>query len=437
MDVLSDVLRAVRLNGAVYFDIDAGYPWTGESPGTAEIATAVMPGVEHVISFHAILSGSCWAALSDGSSPALNLNAGDVVVFPGGAANVLGSEAGARGEPDMAMYYKPVDKHLPFTLIRGGEGQERTRFVCGYLGCDARPFNPLLAALPPMLRVSRPTDGGRWVTDLFSMALKEGGSGRAGGETVLAKLSELMFVEVIRCYVETLPARVPRVAVRLARSAVGKALRLIHARPARGGPWSGFHAKPGSRAPSSLSVFPTMSAFPRCTISRAGAFSSRVDCWNSRASASRARRLQSAMNPRRPSIARLRSLSAFPQARGGRGDCCRPNPSLLIPFEFHLRLARRRRREKFDLRRPRPCGKPAGISTSGGILRSRSRKSTTPHGPTRDFRDRDLQWPLHRRKATFGLELLSYFIARLRRPWTAARFSAAVLSCGSTRSAAW
>ena len=70
MDVLSDVLRAVRLNGAVYFDIDAGCPWTGESPGTSEIAAAVMPGAEHVISFHAILSGSCWVALSDGSAPA-------------------------------------------------------------------------------------------------------------------------------------------------------------------------------------------------------------------------------------------------------------------------------------------------------------------------------------------------------------------------------
>jgi AraC-like DNA-binding protein len=234
MDVLSDVLRAVRLNGAVYFDIDAGYPWTGESPGTAEIATAVMPGVEHVISFHAILSGSCWAALSDGSAPALNLNAGDVVVFPGGAPNVMGSEAGARGEPDMAMYYKPVDKHLPFTLIRGGEGQERTRFVCGYLGCDARPFNPLLAALPPMLRVSRPTDGGRWVTDLFSMALQEGGSGRAGGETVLAKLSELMFVEVIRCYIETLPLESRGWLSGLRDPHIGKALRLIHARPSEG-----------------------------------------------------------------------------------------------------------------------------------------------------------------------------------------------------------
>ena len=274
-------------------------PWTGKSPGTAEIATAVMPGVEHIISFHAILSGSCWAALSDGSAPALNLTAGDVVVFPGGAPNVMGSEAGARGEPDMAMYYRPVDKHLPFTLIRGGEGQERTRFVCGYLGCDARPFNPLLAALPPMLRVSRPTDGGRWVTDLFNMALQEGGSGRAGGETVLAKLSELMFVEVIRCYIETLPPRpadgCPACVIRIS---VKRCDSFMRARP-RGGLWTGWRAKPASRAPFSPSVSPTTSASPRCTISQAGAFSSRVDCWNKRDSASRARLLQSVINPRR------------------------------------------------------------------------------------------------------------------------------------------
>lgn len=71
MDVLSDLLRAVRLTGAIYFDIDASSPWVGESPGTAEIAAAVIPGVEHVISFHAVLSGSCWAALGDGSAPPL------------------------------------------------------------------------------------------------------------------------------------------------------------------------------------------------------------------------------------------------------------------------------------------------------------------------------------------------------------------------------
>ena len=66
----------------------------------------------------------------------------------------------------MAMYYRPIDEHLPFTVIHGGGGDERTRFICGYLGCDARPFNPLLSALPPMLCARKPADGNGWVTDL-------------------------------------------------------------------------------------------------------------------------------------------------------------------------------------------------------------------------------------------------------------------------------
>jgi AraC-like DNA-binding protein len=231
MDVLSDVLRAVRLTGAVFFDIDASSPWVGESPGTAEIAAAVMPGVDHVISFHAIMSGSCWAALGDGSGSPLRVNAGDVVVFPGGAPNVMGSSPGARGSPDMAMYYRPIDTHLPFTLISGGGGEERTRFVCGYLGCDARPFNPLLAALPSLMCVRKPVDGSGWITDLFRLALAEGSSERAGSETILAKLSELMFVEVIRRHIESLPDESRGWLSGLRDPHVGEALRLVHARP--------------------------------------------------------------------------------------------------------------------------------------------------------------------------------------------------------------
>jgi AraC-like DNA-binding protein len=232
MDVLSDVLRVVRLTGALYFDIDTGSPWVGESPGTTEIAAAVMPEVEHVISFHAIMSGACWAALADDSMPPLRLNAGDIVVFPGGAPNVMSSSPGERSEPNMAMYYRPIDQHLPFRLIHGGSGKERTRFICGYLGCDARPFNPLLAALPPMLSVRKPADGSGWVTDLFRLALEEGRSGRAGGETILAKLSELMFVEVIRRHLEILPDDSRGWLSGLRDPHVGEAIRLIHARPA-------------------------------------------------------------------------------------------------------------------------------------------------------------------------------------------------------------
>jgi AraC-like DNA-binding protein len=233
MDVLSDVLRIVRLTGAVFFDVDASSPWVGESPGTAEIAAAIMPGIEHIISFHAVMSGSCWAALADGSAPPQQLNGGDVVVFPGGAPNVMSSSPGARGQPNpLTMYYRPVDAHLPFTLIHGGGGDERTRFICGYLGCDARPFNPLLAVLPNMLCARKPGNGDSWVTDLFRLALAEGNSGRAGGETILAKLSELMFVEIIRRHLETLPENSIGWLAGLRDPHVGTALRLIHAHPA-------------------------------------------------------------------------------------------------------------------------------------------------------------------------------------------------------------
>ena len=231
MDVLSDVLRAVRLTGAIYFDIDAGAPWVGESPSTAEIAAAVMPGSEHVISFHAVISGSCWASLTDGTLPPVRVDAGDVVVFPGGARNVMSSWPGARAEPNMAMYYRPIDENLPFTMIHGGGGEERTRFICGYLGCDARPFNPLLSALPPILCARKPDRGNGWVTDLFRVAIAEGASRRTGGETVLAKLSELLFVEIVRDHIEALPEDASGWLSGLRDAHIGEALRLVHSRP--------------------------------------------------------------------------------------------------------------------------------------------------------------------------------------------------------------
>lgn len=231
MDVLSDVLRAVRLTGAIFFDIDAGAPFVGESPPTEAIAAKVMPEAQHIISFHAVVSGSCWASLGDDSVPPVRLHAGDVVVFPKGSSNVMSSTPGQRGQPNMAMYYRPTDTHLPFKVIHGGEGDERTRFICGYLGCDARPFNPLLSSLPAILCARRPVDGSAWMTDLFQHAVTEGNSGRTGAETILAKLSELMFVEVIRSHIETLPEGSEGWLAGLRDRYVGEALRMIHSQP--------------------------------------------------------------------------------------------------------------------------------------------------------------------------------------------------------------
>jgi len=234
MDILSDVLRAVRLNRAVFFDIRASSPWVGVSPSTAEIASAIIPGVEHVISFHAVISGSCWAALDNDPAPPIRLNAGDIVVFPGGAPNVLSSAPGEKGEPNMGIYYRPaVDEYLPYQLIHGGGGEEQTRFVCGYLGCDSRPFNPLLAALPPIFSVHKPPAGDAWIVDLFRLALAEELNKRVGGETILAKLTELMFVEAIRCHIESLTNQSTGWLSGLRDRHVGKALQLIHNSPSQ------------------------------------------------------------------------------------------------------------------------------------------------------------------------------------------------------------
>jgi AraC-like DNA-binding protein len=237
MEILSDVLRAVRLTGALFFDVELATPWAAGSPSTAEIARKVMPEAEHVIGFHAMLSGACWAELGDGASPALRMEAGDVVVIPSGVRHTMASAPGLEAEPDLALYRRPADRPLPIILRSGGAGEaEKARFVCGYLGCDARPFNPLLDALPGIIHARGQAGGAAWVGRLIQVATDETQARRAGGEIVLARLSELLFVEVLRGYLDSLPEESRGWLAGLRDRHVGAALRLIHARPTD--PWT-------------------------------------------------------------------------------------------------------------------------------------------------------------------------------------------------------
>jgi AraC-like DNA-binding protein len=233
VDVLSDVLRAVRLTGAVFFDNEAHCPWVASSPNSAAI-TAVMPGAEHVISFHSLLSGECWAEIPDDPTPPTRLRAGDIVIFPMGDANVLSSSPGMRGTVNLSIYKRPTDRALPvpYVLNQDASGHETCHFVCGYFGCDARPFNPLLDALPRMFVAEVSPASQNWLSNLIQVATKESEHGSAGGETMLAKLAELIFVEVVRKHIDRLPEDARGWFSGLRDRHVGTALRLIHARPA-------------------------------------------------------------------------------------------------------------------------------------------------------------------------------------------------------------
>ena len=233
MDVLSDVLRSVRLTGAIYFDVLAREPWVAETPPMSSICDRVMPEFEHVINFHIMLDGWCWAQVGDLSEPPLRLESGDAIIFAAGDPHFMGTEKGRRSNPNMDMYYRPNDRALPFTLKElGGQG-EGARFVCGYLGCDAHPFNPILSALPRQLHIQKSSVGGALTRDLISVALQESSHPSAGSETFLSKLSELMFVQAIRQYIENAPEGSHGILAGLRDRHVSAALALMHGKPSQ------------------------------------------------------------------------------------------------------------------------------------------------------------------------------------------------------------
>jgi AraC-like DNA-binding protein len=229
LDTLSDVLGAVRLTGAVFFAVDASAPWVAETPSGPLVRPYVLPQAEHVICYHVIAKGTCWGGLID--QPALKLEGGDIIVFPQGDAHVLSSAPGMRGSPDLDAYRAIFDSRMPLPVSMRGGALKHEQVVCGYLGCDARPFNPLLATLPRIMHL-RPQGEADPLHGLVELAIAESGAPRPGGDCVLSKLSELLFVEVVRRYVAQLPPEGVGWFAGLRDPNIGRALQRLHERPA-------------------------------------------------------------------------------------------------------------------------------------------------------------------------------------------------------------
>lgn len=245
-DTLSDVLRAVRLRGAVFYYIDGSSPWVAEAPPAREIIPGIMPGAEHMIEFHSVVRGACWGAIV--GEPPVRLAEGDVILFPQGDPHVMSSAPGMRSpRVDKEVYFAPRPPQLPYAIsLHGSEvttarldggGRDRTVLVCGFLGLDARPFNPLLAALPRVLHVSGTTLGSdSWVASFLRAAVVESNQRRPGGEAVLERMSEMLFVEVLRRHVDALPDGQTGWLAGMRDPAIGRVLALLHEKP--DAPWT-------------------------------------------------------------------------------------------------------------------------------------------------------------------------------------------------------
>lgn len=232
MDVLSEVLSAVRLEGAFFFHGEFSAPWCLSSSGARGIEPYLKPPVRHLVMFHFLIQGRAYAVQSGKRE---ELRAGDIVIFPRGDPHLLGN-----GSPVKPVdSFKTFSKHLSegLKVVHFGGGGELTRFVCGYMACDPHLCQTILAGLPPLIRVQVADEpSGRWIENSIRFSVGEASGRDAGSSLVIEKLSEVLFVETLRRYITSLPPDQTGWLAGARDPITGKALALLHEHPSH--PWS-------------------------------------------------------------------------------------------------------------------------------------------------------------------------------------------------------
>jgi AraC-like DNA-binding protein len=230
MDVLSEVLKVVKLQGALFYNGEFSSPWCVNASSARALARQFSPGAEHVIMFHLLTQGHAFVRLHSGERE--TLTAGDLVMIPHGDPHVMGNGGSTKAVNDSEQLAEVIQHGLK--LWRQGGGGEVTRFVCGYMACEPELSKVFLSGLPPLFKVSIRNDAaGRWLENSIRFSVEHGDRLEAGGEAVLAKLSEVVFIETLRAYIASLPAEQTGWLAGARDSEVGKTLALMHREPSR------------------------------------------------------------------------------------------------------------------------------------------------------------------------------------------------------------
>jgi AraC-like DNA-binding protein len=233
MDVLSEVLKVVKLQGALFYNGEFSSPWSIRAASSRGLAHHLVPGAEHVIVYHLLTEGRASIRMENGET--LALWAGDLVMIPHGDPHIMENGPVTTTVDDSHQLAQVLAQGLK--LWRAGGGGEVTKFVCGYMACEPRLSQIFLSGLPSIFKISIRNDAsGRWLEDSIRFSVNQAGASRAGGEAVLAKLSEVLFVETLRAYITQLPSEQTGWLAGARDSEVGKTLALMHRNPAR--PWT-------------------------------------------------------------------------------------------------------------------------------------------------------------------------------------------------------
>ena len=233
MDALSELLRAIRLSGSAYIDAALSASWAIETPGSAEIAQRVAPGNTRIIPYHMIVEGSCVVEI-EGCEP-ITLETGEVVVIPHGDVHLLSSKFGVPPLRFTADTVVGMIRRDAVSRVKHGGDGDRTRLVCGFFACDKALSDHLIQPLPRMFKFRvRGDSTAAFLPHAISQSEDTPDDvANPGAQAVLCKLSELLFVDAVRSYAETLTDEDIGWLSGIRNRYVSQALALMHQNPGR------------------------------------------------------------------------------------------------------------------------------------------------------------------------------------------------------------
>jgi AraC-like DNA-binding protein len=224
VDALSEVLSSVRLKSTVWVCSQAAAPWGLALPDArSKCAT------RSTVRFHYITRGSCWLSVDKHSEPRLALSGGDLVVLPLGHGHTLRDQprsAPTKVDDVARAALRGGESVLHLTL--GGTGPETT-MLCGAFEIEDPSETPVLSTLPPLIRIT--PDAGQAVPSVLQnlqFIAREADSNRPGSQIVRTRMAEVMFVQVLRAYIESLPDGTEGFLGALRDTHMGAALGLMH-----------------------------------------------------------------------------------------------------------------------------------------------------------------------------------------------------------------
>lgn len=226
MDLLSDVLRDLRLESAVLSMGELRAPW-GLDKGTVGGAP-----------FHVVVEGRCLLEVEDGDP--IELTPGDLVVLPHGDRHALLSDRHVRRTPFKQVLeangidgtWTPGKRIEELDLIRFGGHGSLTRIITGVFAFRDRRRNPLLEALPTVIHVrGRMGRGPTWLESSLSLLIDESMSGKPGFQTIAERVADIVFVQAVRDHIASLPTNGSGWLRGLTDPQIARALSVVHGRP--------------------------------------------------------------------------------------------------------------------------------------------------------------------------------------------------------------